>query len=129
MLEIVIEGEEYYNEETETFETLNDVVLQLEHSLLSLSKWESKYQKPFLSAGEKTTEEIFGYLKAMVITPGVGRGGVYENYKKKILFRSISTRVNRLQLLELCQNVEVLLRLLLQNLYIIGWCCSTFLLK
>jgi hypothetical protein len=71
MLRIVIEGEEHYNEETETFETVGDVVVELEHSLLSLSKWESEYQKPFLSAGDKTSEEILGYLKAMVVTPNV----------------------------------------------------------
>lgn len=71
MLRIIIQGEEHFNEETSTFETFDDVVLDLEHSLLSLSKWESKYQKPFLSTGDKSREEIFGYLKAMVVTPNV----------------------------------------------------------
>lgn len=71
MLRIIIEGQEYFDEETQTFETVNDIVLDLEHSLLSLSKWESKYQKPFLSAGSKSSEELFGYLKAMVVTPNV----------------------------------------------------------
>lgn len=71
MLRIIIEGEEHYDEESNTFETVNDTVLDLEHSLLSLSKWESKYQKPFLSTGQKTSEELFGYLKAMVVTPNV----------------------------------------------------------
>jgi hypothetical protein len=71
MLRIVIEGDESFNEETQTFTQVDDVILDLEHSLLSLSKWESKYQKPFLSSEKKTTEETFGYLKAMVVTPGV----------------------------------------------------------
>src|SRR4051794_40739766 len=84
MLRIIIEGDETYNEETNTFETINDVVLDLEHSLISLSKWESKYQKPFLSSGSKTPEEIFGYLKAMIITPDVDPGILYRCTQRHI---------------------------------------------
>lgn len=84
MLRIIIEGDEVYNEETNTFETFNDVAIDLEHSLLSLSKWESKYQKPFLSVGEKTPEEIFGYLKAMVVTPNVDLDVLYRCSQKDI---------------------------------------------
>lgn len=70
MLRVIIEGEETYNEETQEFgATYPTIVLDLEHSLLSLSKWESKHQKPFLSSEKKTREEIFDYLKVMVITP------------------------------------------------------------
>lgn len=69
MLTITIEGDEIYNEQTNEFSTFGDVVIHLEHSLLSVSKWESKYQKPFLSSWDKTPEEIFGYVKAMLIDP------------------------------------------------------------
>lgn len=69
MLRIVIEGNEFFDEDTETFIEADEVVLDLEHSLISLSKWESEFQKPFLSGGSKTPQEILGYLKAMVITP------------------------------------------------------------
>lgn len=85
MLRIIIEGDESYNEETNTFETVNDVVIDMEHSLISLSKWESKYQKPFLVAGAKTSEEIFGYLKAMVVTPDVDPDVLYRCTSKHIL--------------------------------------------
>jgi hypothetical protein len=68
MLKIILEGTEYYNEETETFETVGDVELRLEHSLVSLSKWESKHQKPFLSNVTKTTEEILHYIRCMILT-------------------------------------------------------------
>lgn len=71
MLRIVI-ADEGFNEETQEFESLNEVVLELEHSLVSLSKWESEFQKPFLVSGSKTPEEIFGYLKAMILAPEVG---------------------------------------------------------
>jgi hypothetical protein len=78
MLKIVIEGDETFNEETNEFETFNDVVFELEHSLVSVSKWESKYQKPFLSSTKKTSEEIFGYLKAMVVTPNADLDVLYK---------------------------------------------------
>jgi hypothetical protein len=70
MLTLVVKGDEFFNEETETFESLGDVTLELEHSLISLSKWESKFQKPFLSAtNTMTSEEVHGYINAMVLTP------------------------------------------------------------
>lgn len=78
MLRVIIEGDEIYDPEANLFETFNSIILDLEHSLLSLSKWESKYQKPFLSIGDKTTEEIFGYLKAMVVTPEVDLDVLYK---------------------------------------------------
>jgi hypothetical protein len=73
MLTIIIEGTEFYDEETESFETLGDLVLELEHSLATVSKWESKYKKPFLGKNEKTSEEILGYVECMIQTalPGL----------------------------------------------------------
>lgn len=84
MLKLIIEGDESFNDKTQTFETVNDVVLELEHSLISLSKWESKYQKPFLSTGEKSAEEIFGYIKDMVITPNVDLDVLYKCTQENI---------------------------------------------
>lgn len=84
MLRIIIPGEEHFDDETQSFSTVDDVVLDLEHSLVSLSKWESEYQKPFLSTAEKSSEEIFGYLKAMVITPKVGPDVLYQLTQQNI---------------------------------------------
>lgn len=68
MLTLIIEGTEFYDETTNTFSTVGDTTLEFEHSLVSLSKWESIFEKPFLSPGEKTSNEIFSYIEAMVIT-------------------------------------------------------------
>lgn len=71
MLSIVIPGDELFNEETSEFTYLKDTKLQLEHSLVSLSKWESKWKKPFLTKEPKTSEEILDYIKDMTITQNV----------------------------------------------------------
>lgn len=68
MLNLVVFGTEYFDEETETFETVGSFELKLEHSLISLSKWESKHQKPFLTYESKTPTEILSYVESMIIT-------------------------------------------------------------
>lgn len=75
MLEITvrINEREAFNEETNTFNLTNDgeFVLELEHSLASLSKWESEYETPFLADKERTWDEQLGYIRAMTLTANV----------------------------------------------------------
>lgn len=71
MLNIVVPDQEFFNEETQEFFTLKGQTLQLEHSLVSLSKWESKWNKPFLSKNEKTSKETIDYIRCMTITQNV----------------------------------------------------------
>lgn len=72
MFRLIIEPEEMFDERNKIFVPAGDPIeIDLEHSLASLSKWESEYQKPFLTSTQKTPEEIFGYLKAMIVTEGV----------------------------------------------------------
>jgi len=71
MLQITIPGEELFDEEKQEFVTLKEQTLQLEHSLISLSKWEAKWCKVFLSKQEKTYEETIDYIKCMTLTPNV----------------------------------------------------------
>ena len=71
MLTIVVPGVEMFDEQSQEFTTRGDVILELEHSLVSLSKWESIYEKPFLGSSDKTTDEVVGYIKVMALTPEV----------------------------------------------------------
>ena len=77
MLRITIKGDEYFNEETQEFSNKGDVVVDLEHSLVSLSKWESKYQVPFLSSLDKTSEQMLDYLRFMVVSKRVDPNVMY----------------------------------------------------
>lgn len=71
MLKITIPAIELYDERTEMFIYSKEQTINLEHSLLSLSKWESKWCKPFLSKDDKTIEESIDYIRCMTITSNV----------------------------------------------------------
>ena len=72
MLKILVEKCEKFDDNTQEFITLSkDVELVLEHSLVSISKWESKWHKPFLIEEEKTNEELLDYVKCMVVSQNV----------------------------------------------------------
>ena len=68
MIDITIASKEnLWDEENEVFIRLPDITITLEHSLISISKWEAKWHKPFLLKNEKTPEEIFDYIQCMMI--------------------------------------------------------------
>lgn len=67
MLLLNIPETELYDEVRNEFTFVKKQTLVLEHSLLSLSKWESKWHKPFLSKKEKTDEETFDYIRCMIV--------------------------------------------------------------
>lgn len=66
MLKLVLETE-YFNEETMEFEQVNNGTYFLEHSLKSISEWEAKYKKPFLSETQHETSEMLDYYTMMCI--------------------------------------------------------------
>ena len=71
MLTIIIPSRELYDESENLFFTTKEQTLQLEHSLVSISKWESKWRKPFYSQEQKTQEETLDYVRCMTITQNV----------------------------------------------------------
>ena len=70
MLKIKVPPQEVFNDDTSEFLTTPGGVLELEHSLISISKWESKFRKPFLTDGEHSPEEWLEYIKCMDISRG-----------------------------------------------------------
>lgn len=71
MLQITIPAGEQWDEINQVFINTKEQTLQLEHSLVSLSKWESKWCKAFLTKNEKTDEETIDYIKCMTTTQNV----------------------------------------------------------
>lgn len=81
MITITVPSIEMFNEKTQEFIQTKEQVLQLEHSLVSLSKWESKWNKPFLDSHDKTVAETLDYIKCMTITQNVHED-VYKRLSK-----------------------------------------------
>ena len=71
MLRIVIPERELFDEKTEEFLKTKEQTLQLEHSLVSLSKWESKWHKPFLVKDEKSFDETIDYIRCMTLSKNI----------------------------------------------------------
>lgn len=71
MLKITVPANELWDASQKEFVNVEEQTLQLEHSLVSLSKWESKWHKPFFSKEEKTYEETLDYVRCMTITQHV----------------------------------------------------------
>lgn len=88
MLSIIV-GEEGFNQTTQTFEVIDPITLELEHSLVSLSKWEAKHQKPFLSGEKKSREEMYSYIEGMIVNP--------KNPPKEILEKLSVENISEIQ--------------------------------
>lgn len=94
MLEIVIPEQHHvlYDEEKEEFlprVDIDETKLQLEHSLISLKKWEQKWHKPFLGDAEKTYEEMTDYVRCMTLNHNNINPDVYKYMPKDIMERVI----------------------------------------
>ena len=92
MIEIVIPDMELYDETKNEFITTKGQSLILEHSLVSVSKWESKWHKPFLTNNPKTIDESIDYIKCMTIT---------QNVKPKIY-----SMINECNILEIKKYID-----------------------
>jgi hypothetical protein len=77
MLKLDIEEQEFFNDKTGEFFNVPEMHMKLEHSLISLKKWESKWHKPFLSQKDLSYDELRDYIRCMNISDNVAE----ENYK------------------------------------------------
>lgn len=71
MLLITVDDTEFFDAQKQEFVYIKRQTLSLEHSLVSLAKWEAKWHKPFLSQEPKTEEELIDYIRCMTITQNV----------------------------------------------------------
>lgn len=84
MLKLFVPGREWWDEGREEFMSGEPCTLTLEHSLLSLSKWESKWRIPFLEESSKTREQSIDYIRCMTINKNVDPL-VYYNIPQRML--------------------------------------------
>lgn len=70
-LTITIPGNELYDQAAGKFITTKSHTITLEHSLVSIARWESKWHKPYLSREPKTKEELIDYFRCMTLTQNV----------------------------------------------------------
>jgi hypothetical protein len=84
MLKLQVDETTLWNEKEEQFIEIPKTTLQLEHSLVSLSKWESKWHKAFLQT-QLTTEETLDYVKCMIMNNNVDPNVVYGLSDENIL--------------------------------------------
>ena len=84
MLEITVAPREYYDEVNNQFITVPEQKLVLEHSLISLSKWESKWHKVFLSEEARTREQQLDYIRCMTVNKTVNPMAYYGLTNKQL---------------------------------------------
>ena len=92
MLTLVIPESELYDEKNNEFIQVKSQTLVLEHSLVSIAKWESKWKKSYLSSKNKTRDEIIDYIRCMTITKNVNPA-VYNSINGPAL-KSIQKYIN-----------------------------------
>lgn len=84
MLKVTIPSIELFDESQNKFSKSKEVTLQLEHSLVSISKWESVWRKPFLTKEKKTKAETIDYIKCMTISQNIDPN-VYKYIPKDVM--------------------------------------------
>lgn len=84
MLEIDVALAESYDEDSQRFGVSNSCRVRLEHSLVSASKWESVWKKPFLGKVDKTPQETLSYVKFMILNDDLPPGVFLELIKEHL---------------------------------------------
>lgn len=92
MLQVIIPEIDLFDDAKQEFIISKGGILQLEHSLLSLSKWEAKWCKPFISKETKTDEQALDYVKCMTINQNVSP--IIYDYIPGNILREISEYID-----------------------------------
>lgn len=71
MLNITVPARKLWDEKNEQFLYVKETVLMLEHSLISLSKWEETWHIPFLGKEKHTAEQMIDYIRCMTLNKTV----------------------------------------------------------
>lgn len=85
MLQIKLDKTRLFDEASEEFVYFEPTTLKLEHSLISIQKWESKWHKSFLSSSDKTLDEMMDYIRCMSLDPNVDPRFTMRLTEKEIL--------------------------------------------
>ena len=93
MLRIDIPEREYFDEKTERFGKIRATTLYMEHSLISISKWEAKWHIPFFDS-EKTIEQTMDYIKCMILNREIDDKSVLLNFLTKEDIEKINDYIN-----------------------------------
>lgn len=92
-LTIFIPAQEGFDDHTNKFFYLTkDTTITLEHSLVSVAKWEAKHHKPFLDRRKKTQEEVLDYIKCMTIEDNIDP--IAYRFLKQEDFKKIDDFIN-----------------------------------
>lgn len=70
-IKVTVPSVELFDSKEQRFFMEDEVILEMEHSLVSLSKWEARFKKPFLGEEKKSAEETYGYIQCMCLDPDV----------------------------------------------------------
>ena len=92
MLRITIPSGEYWDERRQEFIESEGQTILLEHSLVSLARWEAHWKKPFLSKEKKSRAETIDYIRCMTITEGVDKM-IYETLSDDVI-NLVSSYIN-----------------------------------
>lgn len=93
MLTITIPASELFDEVNNKFIPVEQTKLVLEHSLVSVSKWEQTWEKPFLGKEERTNDEVLDYIRCMTISPEEVDEKVYRNLPPEAI-QQVGTYIN-----------------------------------
>lgn len=93
MLRIEIPEREYFDERTERFGTIKATTLYLEHSLISISKWEAKWHLPFFDS-DKTNEQTLDYIRCMILNREIDEKTYYVNLLTSDDIKKINDYIN-----------------------------------